>query len=183
MAPITLPMNIQQSCCTQWCWAAVSSTIVQGLNLPDRPGTQGAIFNTVYSASGLDCSSCCPNGCPDLADQCDIPAEVGMVLSTLRLAQNGAQEPSAVGFDGIKGEITAKRPVIAEIRYVDNPDNGHVLLIFGYEAPDVLSFGDPADCSVFTASFASFLKEGAYVDPTQDHSHGTWKKVYYLDML
>jgi hypothetical protein len=182
MAQKILAMKMQHRCCSAWCWAAVISAIIDGLSLPISPGTQGGLVNT-YFTPGVDCTGCCPNGCPDLDHECNLPAQLGPVLNSLNLASGNQQSPQDLKFSGIQAEIDAGRPLIAEIDYDTSPPQGHALLIYGYADPDALVIGDPANGQSSTVLFSAYSAPDAYVDPTTTGLRGTWKYVYLLDNL
>lgn len=175
MADKILSQTMQRSCCSLWCWAAVTSAITQ---LHGPALSQSEIFRVMYA--DIDCSSCCANKCSDLG--CNRRADIGTILTQLGLNAGGPTDLGQVTYSDVCSQIDLGRPVVGVIQYVDF-SGMHYLLIIGYAGEDTITIGDPADGQIFTASFRSYLDPGAYIDPSTGQAHGSWIEVYYLDAI
>ena len=174
-----LPMTLQRQCCSSWCWAAVISTAIVGLKLVNLPQSQGALVNQYYGPT-VDCTGCCPGGCPDLEQACNLPALISPVLGFLQLAHGGGVVPDSRGFALIQSEIKQGHPVIAQIHYDDPPDQDHVMLIYGYAGSDTIWIGDPATGESWAASYTAYLN---HIDETAHGFHGSLQYLFTLNNL
>jgi hypothetical protein len=179
--PTVLPIQMQKQCCSHWCWAAVISSVTQGLTTPCGKLQQGEVVTQTFG-TGVDCTGCCPNGCPDLEDSCDLPADISFALSKLQLGFSAGQAVGAIGFDGICQQLAQQRPVVAQIDFDDPPGGTHALLIYGCDGTDSLRIGDPSTGETLVVSFAFFSTPEAFVD-SSTQVHGTWSTVYVMDGL
>jgi hypothetical protein len=132
--------------------------------------------------NNTDCSSCCPNGCADpLVDlTCNLPADPAFALSHFNLSYTNGRPVDDGTFSLICQQIDRKRPVIAQIDHLAG-DNSHLLLIYGYDLPDIIAYGDPADGNCLSVRFSTFRARDAYVDPTQPSAAGTFTCTYVFD--
>lgn len=176
-----LPIQMQKQCCSHWCWAAVISSVTQGLTTPCGKLQQGQVVTQTFG-NGVDCTGCCPDGCPDLEDSCDLPADISFALSKLQLGFSVGQAVASFGFDGIRDQLAQKRPVVAQIDFDDPPGGVHALLIYGCDDSDSLRIGDPATGETLVVSFTSFSAPETFVD-SSTQVRGTWSTVYVMDGL
>jgi Papain-like cysteine protease AvrRpt2 len=179
--PTVLPITIQRRCCSTWCWAAVLSSITQGISTPCGKLPQGQLVTQVLNL-GVDCSACCPNGNPVLDRTCNLPADISFALQRLGLGFTQGQPVSMISFDQIAQELTANRPVVAEIEFDVPPGGTHALLIYGFADPDLIRIGDPATGESMVVSFSAYCTPDAY-NTGPDGIRGTWTNAYFLDGL
>lgn len=177
MTDSILSVSMQRSCCSLWCWAAVSSTITHILG---SPVSQSEVFETVYGNLGIDCSRCCSDNCSNSA--CNLRADIGTVLAQLNLNYGGKKNLADVSYGDICGQINAGKPVAGVIQYLELQGE-HYLLIVGHSGTDSLTIGDPVDGHLFAASYSAYLNAGAYIDPSPNQLHGTWTAVYFIDAI
>lgn len=179
----SVSIEMQKQCCSMWCWAAVLSTAVESCSLPCSAQTQPQFANQ-FLAGSPDCSSCCPNGPPDHATelQCDLGAVIDQVMSHFALSFSGGSNVDDSTFGTICQQVDNGRPVIAKIDY-DGGYGSHLLLIYGYNRPDTISLGDPADGSSTAVQFSAFSNPDSYTDPNTPSLHGTWTLTYVFDAV
>ena len=176
-------IEMQKQCCRMWCWAAALSTVVESCSLPCSAHSQSEFANQ-FIVGSPDCSSCCPNGPPDRLTQlrCDIGADPLQALSNFNLSHSPGRGVDVSTFDIICQQVDSGRPVIAQIDYAGNKGS-HLLLIYGYNRPNTISFGDPANGECTSALFSAFRNPDAYTSPDIPLRHGTWTMTYVFDAI
>src|SRR5580692_292588 len=137
-----LSLNMQQQKQDNWCWAAVATSIAQFLDNPTQ-WTQCALASTQLN-QGND--GCCTDG--DNPDTCDTIAHLETSLSLVghRSPAQPNPSPGITGTDVIKQEIDDGRPLGVRIGWDDSLDQGHFVLITGYDdstANFVVMINDP----------------------------------------
>ncbi len=151
--PINFTMQQQQQ--TQWCWAAVSTSI----NLYYHPAsgqTQCAVANVAMNQT-----TCCQNGG---SAQCNQP---WFLDQALQLVNNlNAWSPGKAALATVKAEIDACRPFCLRIAWKGG--GGHFVVVRGYSWAG-MNIADPwYGNSVM--NYATF--------PSYYHGGGTWTDNY-----
>jgi len=175
---VSISLQVPRRCCSLWCWASVLTAIAQVVPVAGAT-TQEDFFQLIYGGQGLDCTGCCPNGCPERDDTCNLPAGIGSALYECHLSSGNPVLLGPDSFDAITRQIDKKRPVVAQIDFDDETLGTHYLLIHGYAVPDTLLIGDPADGKSISVQFSTY----SYTDPEPDYSdrHGHWTSMYFID--
>jgi len=128
--PINFTMQQQQQ--TQWCWAAVSTSI----NLYYHPAsgqTQCAVANVEMNQT-----TCCQNGS---SAQCNQPWFLDQALQIV--GNLNAWSPGKATFFTVKTEINNCRPFCLRIAW--NGGGGHFVTVYGYSTipQQRLNIADP----------------------------------------
>jgi Papain-like cysteine protease AvrRpt2 len=115
-----LDFTVQKQEQTQWCWAAVSTSVARFYD--------GGSGWTQCQMAGqeLNRSSCCEDGS---TAECNQPWYLDRALSRAGTFAGMEAAPST-GLDPVPGEIGAGRPVCARIAW--SGGGGHVVVIEGY---------------------------------------------------
>jgi Papain-like cysteine protease AvrRpt2 len=162
-----LNFDIQKQEKTQWCWAAVTSSICgfyQDTNAP----TQCALANQFLGA-GEDCCQ------TDASDLCDVSFPVDIALNSL----GHMVQPTlgVVSFEDLNSEITEnQRPVVARITFSDFPASHFVVVIgcgINANGAQMLKIADP---SVAVGNFAS-IEYSAFKNNYKPSA--TWDRTYF----
>jgi hypothetical protein len=125
--PLAFTMQPQPQ--TQWCWAAVSTSV----NLYYHPAsgqTQCAVAN-----AALGQSTCCQDGS---TSQCNQPWFLDQALQIV--GSLNAWSPGKAAFANVKKEIDNCRPLCLRIGW--NGGGGHFVAVYGYWINKV-NIGDP----------------------------------------
>ena len=117
--PISFTMQPQQQ--TEWCWAAVSTSINLYFN-PASGQTQCAVANVAMNQS-----TCCQDGS---SAQCNQPWFLDQALQIV--GNLNAWSPGRAAFATIQAEIDACRPFCLRIAW--NGGGGHFVTVYGYQA-------------------------------------------------
>lgn len=159
MAPNPLPFEMQQQGCTEWCWAAVTSSIASFVKLKPQPEQCEIVDKEAFSPNNPS-PGCCKqaNRCKT-SQVCNRRGNVGIILGNYNLTPDSSgQIPSASDFATIKDQIDACCVVVIEVVNRANPGLVHVMVVTGYRGDDTLAVADPADSHThFTYSFSGLL--------------------------
>jgi hypothetical protein len=160
-----LRFDIQKQEKSQWCWAAVASSICRFYQDDNAP-TQCELANQFLGA-GEDCCR------PDASDNCDIPFPVDIALNSLGHMVQPAL--GAVMFEDLNGEITDNQhPVVVRITFADLPTS-HFVVVIGCATNEngdqVLKIADPSQAagnctSIEYSAFKNDFKPNATWDMT-----------------
>jgi Papain-like cysteine protease AvrRpt2 len=113
-----LELALQRQQQTQWCWAAVSTSVARYFG--DSRWTQCAVVN-----AELDEDSCCTNGS---SPNCNKPWRLDRALERVDALED--KDDGAPDFDAVRDEIDAGRPVGVRIGW--SGGGGHFVVIEGY---------------------------------------------------
>lgn len=164
MAPNPLPFNIQDQTCTEWCWAAVVSSIAQFVNAAAQPQQCEVVDREAFSPN-LPSPGCCNagNSCKDDPNgACNRSGAIGPALVDYNLSDNmSGQVPTANDFSTIAQQIDLGCAVVLELSEIANPTFAHVVVAIGYSGEDDLIIADPADASSCRVqSYSAMLNPG-----------------------
>lgn len=168
-----LSLTMQQQEQKNWCWAAVATSVARFL---DNTST---LTQCILASQQLDQPSngCCTDG--DNPATCD---KVAYLEASLLLAGHLGPEPNPLPTiaspERIKQEIDAGRPIGARIGWGDSADQGHYILIVGYDDSTLeftLKINDPADPDGSPPNTYSYsaLQQG------YKSASGTWTHTYF----
>ena len=151
--PISFTMQPQQQ--TEWCWAAVSTSINLYFN-PASGQTQCAVANVAMNQS-----TCCQDGS---SAQCNQPWFLDQALQIV--GNLNAWSPGKAALATVKAEINGCRPFCLRIAW--NGGGGHFVTVYGYSWWGI-NIADPwyGTSAVPYATFPSTYQGG-----------GTWTDNY-----
>ena len=162
IAPSWMRLNftMQRQLQTQWCWAATSVSVSEYYD-PDTHWSQCTMVN-----AEKELTTCCRDGS---SEDCDTPNVLDAPLSRADVLDH--KQTGSVGYDIIRREIDAGRPLAWRIRW--SGGGGHFAVIEGYQ-----SFGDEwvaIDDPLYGASDlpVSTLTGGSY------QGTGSWSHTYF----
>ncbi len=166
MAPNPLPFRMQLQGCTEWCWAAVVSSVASFVNAPQQPQQCEIVDAEAFSPNNPSPGCCKPeNRCTSIqsSQACNCRGNVGIVLGDYNLTNDSTgQVPAAGDFDTIAQQIDACSVVVIQVVDRTNPAIQHVLAITGYGDQDTVCVADPADPDTqFTYSYSALLSPGS----------------------
>jgi hypothetical protein len=123
-----LDFTVQHQLQTQWCWAAVSVSIVDFYETPTA-WTQCKLASTQLGANG-----CCENGA---SEQCNQPWYVDQALTSLGAFASTEEVPSSASEASslpstVEQDIAGQRPVGIGIAW--DGGGGHAIVLEGYRA-------------------------------------------------
>jgi hypothetical protein len=158
-----LNFRIQKQMMSNWCWAAVSSSI-RSFYQPSGPMTQGEIASEIL---GLPYCSMVPPLPP-----CDQKADLSAVLSRYNFLSEQMDVAAELGV--ISGEISHNRPVCCQVYYEEL--GGHFVVIYGCGTVD------PADAGSTAIYLADPMDGGSrlltYHQLVAGYRGGLWSKTY-----
>lgn len=169
-----LPFSIQRQVCSEWCWAAVVSSIAAFVNSTQPPKQCEVVDREAFSPHDPS------PGCCDATNRC-VPANsncicnrtgsIGGALQDYTLLTNNSdgQIPSASDFTTITQQIDQSCAVVIQVVDQANPFLAHVMVVSGYSGTDTLTIADPADGSSTQYSYSELL------NPTASGSHSRWR--------
>ena len=171
----TLALAVQHQAKTEWCWAAVSTSV----NLFFRPTSTHTQCDIAGSVLSLPCCS----GTPASLAACNVPHALHPVLGRYHLL---AADPivKPLTFDRLRGEIDAGRPVCVLIKWLDHSgkltDRGHFIALNGYRVtPGLKQFVSITDpfYGPSEIAYAQFVSDkGGYRD-----GRGVWFASFLVD--
>jgi hypothetical protein len=162
MAPNPLPFRIQEQQCTEWCWAAVVSSVAEFVNSDQQPQQCEIVDREAFSPNSPS-PGCCKeaNRCKagDPSGICNAKGSVGLVLQDYGLTLDPSGEvPSPGAFAAIQQEVDNGRVVVIQVVARTHPGVAHVMVITGYSGDDSIFVADPADAdSHLTYSYSALL--------------------------
>jgi Papain-like cysteine protease AvrRpt2 len=169
-----LPFNIQTQECSEWCWAAVVSSIAAFVNTIQPPQQCEIVDRDAFSPH--DPSPGCCDGSNRCVPKnsgciCNRTGSIGDALQDYALVTNGSagQVPSANDFTTIAQQIDQSCTVVIQVVDQANSFLAHVMVVFGYSGTDTLMVGDPADGSATQYSYSELL------NPPATAGHSTWR--------
>jgi len=159
--PNPLPFKIQKQECSEWCWAAVVSSIAAFANSGVQPRQCEVVDSEAFSPHDPN-PGCCKasNSCSSNPKSvCNRTCAIGTALQDYNLTQNPAgQVPTPSDFATIKQQIDLCCAVVIQLVDRANPDLAHVMVVTGYSGTDKLFVADPADGSAsHTYSYSALL--------------------------
>ncbi|MFP6735327.1 MAG: papain-like cysteine protease family protein [Rhodospirillales bacterium] len=128
MTELTINMWSQEQ--TNWCWAAVSTSVALYYNEKSH-WRQCIIVNTQLAQT-----TCCVKGD---TKACDQPSSLTTALTTT--GNLNKMTPSSISLSAVNTEINAKRPIGARIDWGDG--SAHVMAITGSLVNDIVQIKDP----------------------------------------
>jgi hypothetical protein len=162
MAPNPLPFLMQPQECTEWCWAAVVSSVAAFVGADQQP-QQCEIVDREAFSPGNPSPGCCKqaNRCtPGMTNQiCNCRGNVGIVLADYNLTTDpSGQVPTGSDFASIQGQIDGCSVVVIQVVDRSNPGMEHVMVITGYSDDDTVCVADPAEADTqLTYSYSALL--------------------------
>ncbi len=174
MAQNPLPFNIQEQECSEWCWAAVVSSIAVFVNASQQPRQCEVVDNEAFSPS-VPSPGCCSetNRCISKDSQCpcNTTGPIGSALADYGVITGSmdGQVPSLGDFLTITGQIAQSSVVVIQVEDKSNADLSHAMVVYGYSGTDTLKVADPADGSCSQYSYSELL------DPPGNGSHSRWR--------
>lgn len=170
-----LPFTIQPQQCSEWCWAAVVSSIASFVRSPQQPQqceiVDNQCFDPVFAASPGCCNAenqCIPKDKPCLCNQ---TSSVGRALTKYNLltGEPDGQDPTAGGFQAITQQIDQGSVVVLQVVDRSNSDLVHVVIAYGFSGSDDLKIADPADGASAHYSYTQL------VSPSADAALSGWQ--------
>jgi len=158
-----LPFSIQGQNCTEWCWAAVVSSIAQFVKSAQPPQQCQVVDREAFSTNFPSPGCCNPtNSCKgDPNRLCNRPGSIGRALAAFNLtADSSGQTPGPADFSTIVQQIDQSCVVVFELSDVANPALTHVVVAYGHSGTDDLMIADPADASCKSQSYSALLNPG-----------------------
>src|ERR1039457_695430 len=168
-----LPFSIQTQECSEWCWAAVVSSIAAFVQSAQQPQQCEVIDQEAFSPHDpspgcCDTSNrCVPNNskCP-----CNRTGSVGTALQDYGLtASPQGQVPSPGDFGTIPHQIDQSSVVVMQVVDRSDPNLAHVMVAYGYSGTDDLFVADPCDGSSTHYSYSGLL------NPSATGNHSRWR--------
>jgi len=160
-----LPLTIQAQECTEWCWAAVVSSIASFVGLSPAPKQCEIVDREAFSPHDPSPGCCSPaNSCKgNPGSACNRNSSVGRALADYGLTETPAgQVPSPSSFASIAQQVDLCCPVVIQLVDSANPAIAHVMVVIGYSGNDTLFVADPADgSSGHTYSYSELLNPAA----------------------
>ena len=159
-----LTLTMQKQAQTNWCWAAVTSSVA---NFLSAENPEGALTQCQIACKVLSVDTCCEDGSSEECN-CNSLLEIGLA-SVGHL--NGAPYNGPIAFDSIKAQISAPYRVPIGVR-VSNGTQGHFLLIIGFDDDNDNQWVDVSDPLYGEATYALTDFAGAYHGMPWTHSYG-----------
>jgi hypothetical protein len=162
MSPNPLPFTIQPQECTEWCWAAVVSSVAVFVDSAQQPAQCEVLDREAFSPNDPS-PGCCQAGnrCNGSGTNkvCNRTGSIGLALEDYGLTRNpAAHVPSATDFVTITQQIDLCCVVVFELVDRVHPQVAHVVVVTGYSGTDTLSIVDPADASaLYSCSYSALL--------------------------
>jgi hypothetical protein len=153
-----LAFSMQAQTESNWCWAA-TSTSVSHYYWYGSPWTQCRV-----ACAELNLKTCCQLPAPD---DCNVP---WYLANALARTHNLVSVSGPIGFDQVRTEIDAGRPVGARIGW--NGGGGHFMVIYGYNRGPTDQYFD-IDDPIYGKSH---LKVSDF--STNYQGSGTWTHAY-----
>jgi hypothetical protein len=169
-----LPFTIQTQECSEWCWAAVVSSIAAFVQSAQQPQQCEVIDQEAFSPHDPS-PGCCDasNGCvpKNSSCVCNRTGSIGDALQDYTLLTNSSdgQVPSASDFTTITQQIDQSSAVVLLVVDEANSLLAHVMVVFGYSGADDLMIADPADGSSTHYSYSELL------NPPASGGHSRWR--------
>ncbi|WP_454831627.1 papain-like cysteine protease family protein [Pseudoxanthomonas wuyuanensis] len=138
---------------TQWCWAAVTSSMAEYYNDASSATSQCKLANAAFKQS-----SCCSAG---NSAQCNKPYPTHRALQSI--GHLAATVASAISFAAVQQEINGARPVAVAIGW--HGGGGHAVVISGYatlSGAPFLYVQDPAGVMTGWIGMADFPGSAGY---------------------
>lgn len=174
MASNSLRFEIEQQLCTQWCWAAVTASIVKFFS--EEGPDQCQLVNQIIKP-GKDCCKDCQCSDPDVSEPCNEAANVGSALLKLNHGRdigNGVPK-GEIDWEDLQSEIDSGQPIVVSIAW-QGPLRGqsHAVVIYGYTDDRKVLLADPMrPGTVVTCSFDDFQ-----FPSTDGKSVGSWNSTF-----
>ena len=169
-----LPFSIQAQECSEWCWAAVVSSIAAFAQSAQQPKQCEVIDQEAFSPHDPS-PGCCDAGnrCvpKNSSCVCNRTGPVGDALQDYGLLTGSSQGqvPSSSDFDTITQQIDQSCAVVVQVADQSNSDLVHVMVSYGYSGTDTLIVGDPGDGSSTQYSYSELL------NPPVTGGHSRWR--------
>jgi hypothetical protein len=157
-----LPFVIQDQQCSEWCWAAVVSSVATFVNSNQQPQQCEVVDREAFSPHNPT-PGCCSasNRCipKNLNCVCNRTGPVGFALQDYELTANpDGQMPSSNTFSIIAQQIDQLCVVVIQVFDRSTPVLAHVMVVVGYSGTDTLIVADPADAgSSHTYSYSELV--------------------------
>ncbi|SDF58525.1 MULTISPECIES: papain-like cysteine protease family protein [unclassified Duganella] len=151
---------IQKQQMSKWCWAAVTSSVVDFYGSAKK--TQGELAN-----SELKLTSCDVKAPPS---ECNKPFATATALR--HVGHLNATTPDGLTLSKVETEIAAQHPIAMSLNW-PNKTIGHAIVISGYAGAGdtaTITVQDPATASTSIVSFKGF--------PGNSYPDAIWKRSY-----
>ncbi len=161
MAQNPLPFNMDVQECSEWCWAAVVSSIAVFVSSNLQPQQCQVVDREAFSPS-FPSPGCCDkaNRClpKNSTCVCNTTGPIGTALADYDLITGNlnGQIPSPSAFRTITQEIDNCCVVVLELTEQAH-GIAHVVVAYGYSGTDNLMISDPLNGSSRTCSFSDLL--------------------------
>jgi hypothetical protein len=154
---LAIPCEVQKQLESEWCWAAVSTSINHFYN-PASTVTQCQVVN-----NQLGRTDCCSN---PASSNCNVP---GYLDKALQYVGNFASDKGLGTYQDAFNALNAGTPPCIRIGW--SGGGGHFIIINGCQAPSYLSVTDPiyGDSIVAYTTFTSGKYQGS----------GTWTDTFF----
>jgi hypothetical protein len=167
----TLAIIMQQQAKMNWCWTAVAVSVADFFGNPDKL-TQCELASLQLNQPG--------SGCCDDPDNCNRVSHLETSLTLVRHRRPGPNNPQrGIPLQTvIKQEIDSGRPIGVRIGWDDSLDQGHFVLVTGYDdtgSKFLVMINDPEapDGSSWRTYSYDALQQGMY------ESSGSWTYSYF----
>lgn len=174
-----LPFKIQKQQCSEWCWAAVVSSIAAFANSAVQPEQCEVVDSEAFSPHDPSPGCCKANSsCSNNPNsKCNRTCAIGVALQDYNLTENPAgQVPTPNDFATIKQQIDLCCAVVIQLVDLAHPDLAHVMVVTGYSGTDKLFVADPADGSAsHTYSYAELLNPHP-----ANGNHSSWRLAAFF---
>jgi Papain-like cysteine protease AvrRpt2 len=158
---VSLLITIEPQKQSEWCWAAVTSTVDHYYDATSS-WTQCSLAN-----NQLHQTTCCVAGS---SKQCNQPWDLQRSLGLVGRLRIAVETPAL--YDGIQQEIDEKHPLCVRIGWPDG--QGHAVIIYGYDdAIGYVFVGDPI-FGITKIPYASFL--------SHYQGDGQWTDSYFTEL-
>jgi hypothetical protein len=170
-----LGLTMQRQQHSNWCWAAVAASVAHFFDKSSQ-WTQCVLASQQLNQPN---NGCCTNG--DDPDTCNQVSHLEKSLSLIRHRNPDTDNPSdgIASPEVIKQEIDLGRPIGVRIGWDDSLDQGHFILVTGYDdgTPDLTVMindpenpdGSPPSKCPYSALEHGYLSES-----------GVWKNTYFI---
>jgi hypothetical protein len=172
-----LPFTIQTQQCSNWCWAAVVSSIAAFANASQQPQQCEVVDQEAFSPNDPSPGCCDPgNACvpKDSSCPCNRTCSVETALQDYGLLTGSTDGPSTDDFAAITQQIDQSAVVVLQVVDRSNADLVHAMVAYGYLGPDNLQIADPASGASKIYSYRQLL------EPSGDVNLSNWQLQKFL---
>lgn len=167
-----LPFTIQTQQCSNWCWAAVVSSIATFANSPQQPQQCAVVDQEAFSPHDPSPGCCDPgNACVPKGSTCacNRTCSVESALQDYGLLTGSNDGPTTGDFAAITQQIDESSVVVLQVVDRSNSDFVHAMVAYGYSGSDNLQIADPATGACKGYSYQQL------VSPSGDANLSRWQ--------